>query len=84
MFDTITLNADLRARLNAGYESERENWDDEYTDACIAKLAGISDGEYSVNDDIDDDTDDTDTPTDLVLDPGNFIAVGIDYFGISA
>ena len=75
---TITLTPELRQRLLKGYESEREGWGDEYTDACIAKLAAIPDGSLSFSDE----SDDPDLPTDLALSSADFVAIGVDYFGL--
>ena len=80
----IHLDADLRARLAAGYESERDGWGDEYTDACLAKLAAMPDGPHTADDDDIADHPASDEATDLTLSDGNFLAIGLDYFGLDA
>lgn len=81
---TTLLNTKLRQQLLDGYESEREEWGDEYTDGCIAKLQGIPDGEYPEPADLGDVFTDENVATDLALSAEGFLAVGIEYFGLDA
>ena len=84
------MTPELRAALVEGYESERETWETRYVAACFEKLAAVKDGEElpevtDLGDVIDaaiDEAPDDPTEPELRLEPGIFVQLGVDYFGL--
>lgn len=75
---TPRMTAELRSSLLRGYENQRFDWGDAYTDQCIAQLNALPPGGElrSPPPDFEEDGNNIDSLT-----PGQSAALSCDYFG---